>query len=81
MTENTTNQVQGVPPEDDPGPEHVEPTVKPFDVPAGAKAETGRYSAYDKTYGKYVGGVHDTKAKAREAAKAKGSTDVEIVEV
>lgn len=47
------------------------------------QSDAGRYSAYDTTYERFVGGVHDTKAKARDAAKAKGSEGkhVEIREV
>lgn len=71
MTENT-------PPAKPTGTPLAQPAK--FDVPSGAK-DSGRFSAYDKTYGKYVGGVHDSEAKARKAAKDKGSTDFAIVEV
>lgn len=82
MTEqpNTSGAPSPAPEVDvDPGTPHVEqpPAVQ---VPEGTK-ESGRFSAYDTTYAKYVGGVHDTKEKARKAAKDAGSTDVEIVEV
>lgn len=61
------------------GTPHVEPAPE-LEVPKGAK-DTGRFSAYDKTYGKYVGGVHDSREKARKAAKDAGADNVEIVEV
>lgn len=35
-------------------------------------AESGRFAAYDTTYERFVGGVHDTKTAATEAAKAAG---------
>lgn len=49
-----------------------------FDVPDGVE-ESGRYAFYDTTLGKYVGGVHDTKAKAKQAGK--GAASGEVVEV
>lgn len=45
------------------------------------ETSSGRYAAYDTTYQRFVGGVQDTKAKAREAAKAAGHSTVEIREV
>lgn len=49
-----------------------------FDVPDGVE-DSGRYAFYDTTLGKYVGGVHDTKAKAKTAGK--GAASGEVVEV
>lgn len=63
----------------DAGPVHVEPTPE-VQVPEGNPG-SGRYCAYDKTYLSYMGGVHDTKSAARDAAKEAGATDFEIVEV
>lgn len=85
----TQNPPSGAPspaPDDDQVDEQPEPIVAPepfkFAAPKGAK-DTGRYSAYDTTLGRYVGGVHDSKAKARDAAKADGieGDRVEVVEV
>lgn len=79
------NQPSGAPspaPEDKQEPggtPHVEPDPV-VEVPEGAEG-TGRFSAYDTTYAKYVGGVHDTKAKATKAAKDAGVDTFEIVEV
>lgn len=44
---------------------------------------TGRYAAYDKRYERFVDGVHDTKTKARDAAKDKGvkASDIDVREV
>lgn len=61
----------------------VEPRREPaeprkFDVPDGVE-DSGRYAFYDTTLGKYVGGVHDTKAKAKTAGK--GAASGEVVEV
>lgn len=58
MTENPT----GTPP-----PE--QPTTTP-EKPE--QVDSGRYAAYDKRYLKYVGGVHDSKSAARDAAKEAG---------
>lgn len=49
-----------------------------FEAPEGAD-DTGRYAFYDTTLGKYVGGVHDSKAKAKAAGK--GAASGEVVEV
>lgn len=51
-------------------------------LPKAAK-DTGRYSAYDTLEARYVGGVHDSEAKAKAAAKAKGITGdrVRVIEV
>jgi hypothetical protein len=49
-----------------------------FDAPKGVEG-SGRYAYYDTTLGKYVGGVHDTKAKAKEAGK--GAASGQVVEV
>lgn len=43
--------------------------------------ESKRYAAYDKTFEKFVGGVHDTKSAAEKAAKDRGAKTVEIREV
>lgn len=42
------------------------------------QASSGLYAAYDKTYLRYVGGTHPTKAAAAKAAKAAGVSDFEI---
>lgn len=61
------------------------PTPAPDPAPAAGKAKaegsTPRYAAYDKDFLRFVGGTHDTKAKARDAAKDKGAKNVEIREV
>lgn len=58
------------------------PKAEPYKAPAPKSAkDTGRFSAYDTTLGRFTGGVHDSKGKARDAAKDQGVTDVEIVEV
>lgn len=51
-----------------------------FEAPDGVE-DSGRFAAYDTTLGKYVGGVHDTKTKARDAGKASGAESFEVVEV
>lgn len=45
--------------------------------------DSGVYAAYDKQLQRYVGGTHASKAKARDAAKAKSvaSGDIEIRQV
>lgn len=61
------------------GVEPREPAApRKFDVPESAQ-DTGRYAFYDTTLGKYVGGVHDSKAKAKQAGK--GAASGEVVEV
>lgn len=40
-----------------------------------------RFAAYDTNYLRFVGGVHDTKAKATKAAKDLEVKDFEIREV
>lgn len=52
----------------------------PFTAPTGAK-DTGRFAAYDTTLGKYVGGTHDSRDKARKSGRDAGAKTVEIVEV
>jgi hypothetical protein len=76
MTEQTIDQIDaaGTPPE-------PTPTPAPKATAATSEDKAVRYSAYDRTYLRFVGGVHDSKAKAKAAAKDKGSTDVEIREV
>lgn len=51
-----------------------------FEAPTGVK-DSGRFAAYDTTLGKYVGGVHDSRDKARRAGKDSGAESVEVVEV
>jgi len=52
-----------------------------FDAPKGAK-DTGRFAAYDRTLGRYVGGTHKSRDDARKAAKERGvERDVAVVEV
>lgn len=45
--------------------------------------EKTRYAGYDTRYERFVGGVHDTKAAAEKAAKAKGvkAADLDVREV
>jgi len=51
-------------------------------TPEAPKAEgSGRYAAYDRDLLRYVGGVHDTKAKAEKAAKDRGVKRYQIREV
>lgn len=38
-------------------------------VAAPAEGDSGRYAAYDKTLGRFVGGVRDTRKDADEVAK------------
>lgn len=45
---------------------------------ASKAEEPERFSAYDKTFLKFVGGVHDSKSKATKAAKDAGVDDFEI---
>lgn len=86
MTEQQNNPDPGAPspapgPDDQDvaGVETREPAEpRKFDVPEGADG-TGRYAYYDTTLGKYVGGVHDAKAKAKAAGK--GAASGEVVEV
>ena len=40
-----------------------------------------RYAAYDTTLHRYVGGVHDTKKAANDAAKAAGAKTHEVRDV
>lgn len=71
MTEQNTN-----PPQDPPTPPTPAPrsTEKPAESPK-------RFAVYDKTYLRYVGDVHDTKAKAEKDAKARKIAKYEIREV
>lgn len=50
---------------------------------AAEPTPSGRFSAYDTVQLKFVGGVHDTKGAAREAAKDRGVKpgDIEVREV
>lgn len=41
-------------------------------------ASSSRFSAYDQERLRFVGGVHDTKGKARDAAKARGASKIEV---
>ena len=45
--------------------------------------DTGRFAAFDTRYGQYVGGVHDSEAKAKAAAKARAvpAGAVKVVQV
>lgn len=50
--------------------ENTKPTPAKDDDNAPAKsAPEKRYAAYDLSYGRYVGGVHDRKGDATKAAK------------
>lgn len=58
-----------------------EPAEAPkFEAPKG-NPDSGRYAAYDTTLGKYVGGTHDSEAKARKAGKDSGAESYKVVEV
>lgn len=63
--------------------EPATPDQAPTPTPTPAPATGKRYAAYDKTYLRFVGGVHDTKAKATKAAKDTGIKlgDLEVREV
>lgn len=65
--------------------QNPEPTPSPEPTPAPVKATKEdtpkRFAAYDKDYLRFVGGTHDTKTKARDAAKERGAKNVEIREV
>lgn len=62
-------------------PARREPAPNPkFEAPKGTK-DSGRFSAYDTTLGKYVGGVHDSKSKAQTAGKDSGAESFKVVEV
>lgn len=77
----------------DQNPDALIPTGAPAPAPASSSSpsssssssssetSSGVFAAYDKTLLRFVGGTHDTKAKAKAAAKDKGVTDVEIREV
>lgn len=54
------------------------PTTETTDVEPGDAAAPRRYAAYDKVLLRFVGGVHDTKAAAKAAAKAAGVSSVSI---
>lgn len=46
-----------------------------------APTDTGRFAAFDTAFGRYVGGVHDSEAKARAAGKRAGAQAVTVHEV
>lgn len=56
------------------------PTIKPDRGSTPAEG-TGRYAGFDGVLGQYRGGVHDTEAKARKAAKDAGAERITVVEV
>lgn len=56
------------------------PTIKP-DQGSRPPKDTGRYAAFNTALGQYVGGVHDSEAQARKAAKDRGVSTVTVVEV
>ena len=56
------------------------PNIKP-DQGTNPPKDTGRYAAFNTVLGQYVGGVHDSEAKARKAAKDRGVTTITVVEV
>lgn len=62
------------------GPDAPSPAPGPtkFDVPKGTEG-SGRFAYYDTTLGRYVGGVHDSKADAKAAGK--GAASGAVVEV
>lgn len=69
-------------------PDALIPTGDPAPAPSSSSssssstdAGSGVFAAYDRTLLRFVGGTHDTKAKAKAAAKDQGVTDVEIREV
>ncbi len=49
--------------------------------PTPTAEKTPRYAGYDQTMLRFVGGVHDTRAAAAEAAKAAGARRVTVREV
>lgn len=55
------------------------PGAEPLET-AEADDTTGRFAAYDNRLARFVGGVHDTKAKAKAAAKRAGvsASDTEV---
>lgn len=58
------------------------PNIKP-DQGAKPAEGTGRFAAFDTRLRQYVGGVHDSEAKAKAAAKGRGvpASAVTVVEV
>lgn len=46
-------------------------------------SDSQKYAAYDTRLERFVGGVHDSKTDARDAAKAKGvaASDIDVREV
>lgn len=58
------------------------PHAPPADTkPTSSSSETKRYAVYDKTYQRFVGGVHDTKKAAQDEAKTRKVKSSEIREV
>lgn len=58
------------------------PTIEP-DQGSRPPEGSGRFAAFDTRIGQYVGGVHDSQAKAKAAAKGRGvpSDATTVVEV
>lgn len=63
---------------DQAGDETTPAEASKFPVPKG-NSGSGRFSFYDTTLGRYVGGVHDKKGDASKAGK--GAASGEVVEV
>lgn len=79
-----TTPTNPAPEEQQPEQQPEQPPIAPIKPDTGTEdPDTGRYAAYDTRLGRYVGGVHDSEAKAKRAARDAGvkSGDTTIREV
>lgn len=77
MTEQTPETTPDTTPEQSSG------TGRPAVRSTSSSSDADRFAAYDTRLAKFVGGVHDTKKSATDAAKARGvkSADIDVRKV